>query len=197
MWNRKYMALALAAVAGCLIAAVIGMMSFASAADVATSDLDNQKVYPFRSMNKGSVFLFLSSDCPISNRYAPEIERLQAEFGGKGMAFWTVYPNTDESPEKIRKHTQEYFHNVHVLRDPQHALVKISQVKVTPEAAVFLPNGKLIYHGRIDDRNVDFGVERQQTTRHDLEEVLTALAEGRQITPASTTAVGCYISGLP
>lgn len=192
--NKKWMIGTLIALLGGLIATIVGRVGNANVANVAAFDLNNQKVHPLRSVGKGVVFLFVSVDCPISNRYAPEIERLNATFSGKGMTFWIVYPNADESLEIIRKHTQEYFHDVGVLRDPGHALVRISEARVTPEAAVFLPNGKLIYHGRIDDRLADYGVERQQPTRHDLQEILIALAEGKQVTPRTEKAVGCYIS---
>jgi len=72
-------------------------------------DLDGRAVDPSQtSSSTVSVFLFTLTDCPISNRYAPEVERLRAKFAPRGVAFWLVYPDPSESPEAIRKHVKEY-----------------------------------------------------------------------------------------
>src|SRR6478672_9747263 len=43
----------------------------------ATSDLDGRPVDPFaRNAKRGTVLLFITNDCPISNAYAPEVKRL-------------------------------------------------------------------------------------------------------------------------
>jgi thiol-disulfide isomerase/thioredoxin len=137
------------------------------------------------------VLIFLSVDCPICNRYAPEIRRLHDEYRAKGIKFWLVYPNAD--PESILKHHDEYKLPADVLRDPAHSLVGLSKASVTPEAAVFLPDGRLVYHGRIDNRDVDLGLARPEATEHDLRQVLERVIRGEAVKPSSTRAVGCYI----
>ena len=47
------------------------------------------------------VLVFTTTDCPISNRYAPEIKRLAAKFDGRAK-FVLVYPVPTDSPELIR-----------------------------------------------------------------------------------------------
>src|SRR4029077_12954993 len=42
------------------------------------------------------VMLFVRTDCPISNRYAPTIQRLSEKFRGR-TNFWLVYPDAAES----------------------------------------------------------------------------------------------------
>jgi hypothetical protein len=64
---------------------------------------------------------------------------------------------------------------------------------VTPEAAVYA-NGRVVYHGRIDDRYVDLGLERPAPTVHDLDDALTAVLAGRPVEHPVTQAVGCYIA---
>jgi hypothetical protein len=143
--------------------------------------------------NKAVVLIFVSRDCPISNRYAPEIRRLQSKFAPKGIKFWLIYPNADESANAIRQHTNDYQLSCAVLRDPQHALVKQANATITPEAVVFSPGGKAVYRGRIDNRYVVLGKERLEATQHDLDDVLQALVDGKPI-PASQPAIGCYIA---
>ncbi|MSU22176.1 MAG: redoxin domain-containing protein [Pedosphaera sp.] len=161
-------------------------------------DLANQRIDPFQTTNaKATVFIFLSTDCPISNRYAPEVQRLHAEFAPQGIKFWLIYPNHDDSSEVIRKHIQDYNYSIEPLRDPQHTLVRATKARVTPEVVVYGTEGRKVYQGRIDDRNVDFGKERPQPSRRDLNEVLDAVVNGRTVTNVFTTPVGCYIPEAP
>ena len=53
---------------------------------------------------KAIVFLFTSTDCPVSNRYAPEVQRVVGEFSGKGVVFRLVYPNPADHAAAIREH---------------------------------------------------------------------------------------------
>jgi AhpC/TSA family len=161
-------------------------------------DLSGQAVDPFQTADtRAVVFVFVSNDCPISNRYAPEIKRLHAKFVSRRVAFWLVHPDADETAEAIRQHAGDYQYRCGILRDPQHALVKKAKVRVTPEAAVFGPDRQLIYHGRIDNWYVDFGKERPAPTEHDLEEVLEAVLAGKPVRNRFSRAIGCYIAGTP
>jgi len=118
---------------------------------------------------------------------------LAATYARDGIAFWLVYPEATTSTEEIEQHRTDYRLSLQALRDPQHALVKMARVKVTPEAAVFLPDRHEIYRGRIDDRYVDFGKERPAPTTHDLDEALKSFVDGKPIITSVTRAVGCYI----
>ena len=160
--------------------------------------LDGRSVDPFALGDaKAVVLIFLRTDCPISNRYAPELQRIGAMFSGRQVRFWLVYPDKGESVEGIRRHVAEYNYPGEPLRDPNRELARVAQASVTPEAAVFLPGKRLVYHGRIDDRVVDFGKVRPQASSHDLEDALEAVLAGRPVAQASTKAIGCYISDLP
>ena len=162
--------------------------------DVLVFDGPNHRVNPFEDQRaKAIVFFFLRTDCPISNRYAPEIERLAEKYSSNGIHFWLVYPEPESSFEEIERHRKEYRLSLEPLRDPRHVLVKMASVTVTPEAAVFLPDGRELYHGRIDDRYVDLGKERPEAITHDLDEALKSVASGKPIVSSVTRAVGCYI----
>lgn len=168
----------------------------AAAPSVRLPDLDNRLVDPFLAGedSKAIVFLFASVDCPISNRYAPVVQRLYQTFASQGAAFWLVYPNPAESPATIREHLKAFNYPVHALRDPRHELVKLTSVSVTPEVAVFDRARTLVYHGRIDNRYVSLGVERPSPTRHDLADALSATLNGMRVREATTQAVGCFIA---
>ena len=171
-------------------------MPLNAAPSIRLRDLDNHLVDPFLAAegSKAIVFLFTSVDCPISNRYAPVVQKMHATFAAQGAAFWLVYPNPAESPQAIRDHLKAFSYPVHALRDPNHELVKATGVSVTPEVALFDHARALVYRGRIDDRYVSLGVERPTPTRHDLADALAATLSGARVREAATQAVGCYIA---
>jgi hypothetical protein len=141
---------------------------------------------------KPVVLIFVRTDCPISNRYAPVIRRIGSEYSAK-VALWLVYPSRTTTAERIRQHEREYGYKLPALRDPQHALVTQAQVQVTPEAAVFDGKHRLLYHGRIDDLYRDFGRARPAATTHELNDAIQAALSGKT-PPPNTPGVGCYIA---
>jgi hypothetical protein len=163
---------------------------------VRVADLENHLVDPFQvsADAKAIVFVFTSVDCPISNRYAPVIAKLHETFASKGVEFWMIYPNPFDAPDAIRKHLKDFSLPTRALRDPDHALAKIAHATVTPEAAVYDRQGHELYHGRIDDRYVNLGLERPAPTKRDLQDALTATLAGKAVPETSTQAVGCYIA---
>lgn len=158
-------------------------------------DLVGHRVNPFDAPGtKATVLIFVATECPISNRYAPEIRRLEQKFAPSGVRFWLVYADPEASPTAIGEHLKAYTLTAQVLRDPKHELVGLSRVHVTPEAAVFVPGPRLVYHGRIDDRYADLGKDRLEATQHDLERVVDAVVHGQPVPESVTRAIGCYIS---
>jgi thiol-disulfide isomerase/thioredoxin len=177
------------------VAAILFVLALPSwpAAQKTALNLDGSPADPFSAASgKPVVLIFVRTDCPISNRYAPLIQRVGSEYGAK-VALWLVYPSKSATAEKIRQHEREYGYKLPALRDPQHALVTQGQVQVTPEVAVFDGNHRLLYHGRIDDLYQDFGRARPAATTHELDDAIRA-ALSAKTPPRNTPGVGCYIA---
>jgi AhpC/TSA family len=180
-----------------IAAAAVSPSAVATASsDLRLIDLDNRQVDPFQAAAgvKAFAFLFVSTECPVSNRYAPEIRRMSDAFAARGVAFHLVYPNPAESAEVIRAHVKDYSLPTGALRDPRQALVAFTKATITPEAAIYNAAMQRVYLGRIDDRYVNIGLERPAATRHDLQDALTAVLNGARISEPTTQAVGCYIA---
>lgn len=142
------------------------------------------------------IVIFTRSDCPISNRYGPEVRRLYEKFHPLGVEIYLIYVDPRETADAIRSHLKEYEYPCPALRDPEHQLAITTGATVTPEAVVFDTTRRVVYRGRIDDQIVDFGKSRSAATTHDLEEAIAAALEGRPVTEPVTKAVGCYIADL-
>src|SRR5690348_9743395 len=87
------------------------------------TDLAGKPIDPLASAAPAQVFVFVRTDCPISNRYAPELQRLAAEFADRGVKFWLVYPDAAESPAAIKNHIAEFRFPGTPVRDLRHTLV--------------------------------------------------------------------------
>ena len=178
------------------LAVALGTLA-APAPTVELLDLDGEPVDPFAQDDAAvSVFIFTRTDCPISNRYAPELKRIHETFSSRGVRFVLVYPDPAETPEVIARHLEDFDYPFEALRDPRHALVSLTGARVTPEAAVFDSEGRHVYSGKIDDLYIDFGKRRSAPTTRDLAQALTATLDGLPVAEARTTAVGCFIAPL-
>lgn len=159
-------------------------------------DLAGTAVDPLKqAAGKVLVLVFVRTDCPISNRYAPLIQEMNVKYAS-GAAFYLVFPDKDESPEQIRSYLNEYGYKLPALRDLEHALVKKGQVKVTPEVAVFDAKRELVYRGRIDNLYLDFGKARRAATTHELADAIEAASKGVAPPAAAVEGIGCFISDL-
>ncbi len=142
------------------------------------------------------VLIFVRTDCPIANRYAPTMRELFAQHSARGVHFVLVYTDVDATADVIAQHQREFELPMSALRDPSHAWVARTGVSVTPEVAVFDAARHLAYHGRIDDRFPLLGVARAAAGVHDLDLVLLALERGDAPPFSSRPAIGCPIPEL-
>jgi hypothetical protein len=139
------------------------------------------------------VLIFAATDCPISNRYVPEIARLNREFSPQGVRFWWVFPNSTDTAEVVRQHNMNFAIHEDSLLDTSQALVKRANVTITPEAAVFTVGMREVYRGRIDDRYLSIGQERPQPQQHDLEAAIAAALTYKPVPRPAGPPIGCSI----
>jgi thiol-disulfide isomerase/thioredoxin len=146
---------------------------------------------------KATVLFFITTDCPIANRYAPEIARIAKEFAPKGIGFVRVYPEKVLSKSDVIKHGKEYgISSLPAVIDSKHYVVNKVMPKVTPEAALIAANGRLLYRGRIDGAYMDHGRFTETPERLDLREALKDVLAGRPVRLKNVPAVGCDIPDI-
>jgi hypothetical protein len=179
-----------------------GLAGSADIRRVTVTDLDGRDVQPLAAAGgapHGAVFVFTRSDCPIANRYAPDLERLQRRAAAASIGFWLVFVDPGESAARIREHLHRFGYTGGALRDPRHELAHAAGATIAPEAAVFAPDARaprLVYRGRIDDRYEAPGRMRPAATTRDLEDVIDELRDARALVLRETQAVGCVIADL-
>jgi hypothetical protein len=145
---------------------------------------------------KATVFIFVATDCPNSNTYAPVLAHLHREYSPRGVAFFNVYSDPAETSSTVGKHDADYQTPFRALLDPHQKLARETAARSTPEAVVLGPDGRQLYRGRIDNRFVEPGKTRYQPTESDLQEALDAILQGKPAPHPVTRTIGCAIPGL-
>jgi peroxiredoxin len=143
---------------------------------------------------KAILLFFVTNDCPVTNSYVPEMNRIQATYAARGLRTFAIQADTSVPAATVADYARDYRYAFPVLLDPHQVLVKLTRVTVTPEAVVLTPEGKVLYRGRIDNRVEDFGKQRSQATVHDVRDAVEAALAGRQVAQPFTKSIGCAIT---
>ena len=157
-------------------------------------DIEGSPRNLFRPAGKANVLVFVSSDCPISNGYAPEVQRICADARARGVACTLVYEDMSIDAPAVRSHRTLYaYRDMPAVIDADGAIARRANATVSPEAVVIDHTGTVKYRGRINNQYVALGRPRRVVTAHDLREAIDAVLEGRRIAQPETQALGCFI----
>lgn len=141
-----------------------------------------------------TVHVFLSTECPISQRYVRELVAIQRQFAPKDVAFRAWFPLSTDTPGVINRFQKAYRLTLPAKPDPAARLAHRLRVHVTPEVVVVTgTDGQVRYRGAIDDWYVALGKHRPAPTQPYLRDALDALLTGRPVLPVRTEAVGCLV----
>ena len=148
----------------------------------------------FAPTGKANVLVFVTSDCPISNTYASDIQKICAGSKSRGVACTLIYEDQSIDEAGVRKHGQAFgYRDMATVIDRDGSLARRAGATVTPEVAVIAPGGAVKYRGRIDNRYVAIGKARQVVTAYDLRDAIENVLAGRPVAHPQTEAFGCFI----
>lgn len=157
--------------------------------DFTLPDVDNQE----RSLKSlagknGTVLLFISVQCPVSNAYNERMEKLAQDYKAKGIAVIGINSNVAEDAAAAKAHAAENKLSFPILKDPGNKIADKLGATVTPEAYLLDANNKLVYHGRIDNARDAAKVETSE-----LRSALDATLAGKAVEKTEAKAFGCSI----
>jgi hypothetical protein len=165
------------------------------AAPLAVRDIDGHVWTPLSpATGETNLIVFVSADCPVSARYAPEIDRIAAGYATRGVRAWLVYADLTATIPSVRENLKAFHPNARTpaIIDAGFQLTTAVDVTITPEAAIYTSSGRA-YRGRIDDLYVSIGKSRREALHHDVRDALDAILAGRSVATPQTEAVGCFI----
>lgn len=167
----------------------------AAAVSAQTRDIDGRVVAPFAPAGKAHVLLFVQTDCPVSNTFAPEIQRICKAYASKGVGCTLAYEDVRVDAAGVRKHLNDFaYRGIAATIDSSRALADRAGATITPEAVVVDARGDVRYRGRINNFYASLGKPRQHVTEHDLTNALDAILAAKPVPRPETEALGCFIT---
>ncbi len=146
------------------------------------------------------VLVFSSTDCPIANSLAPEIERIHNDIQSKGGELFLVHVWEGRTYSDANAHAKDYGLTMEILVDSEHELVSLFDATITPEAVVvtYDASGKpvVVYQGLINNLFDSPGNRRDKATKHYVREAIDAVIVGSTVSPAYRTPTGCVIEQM-
>ena len=171
------------------------------AADVKVKDITGNDT-DLRSIAgpNGLLVIFSCNTCPFvigsegSEGWQGRYPAIAKDCAAKGIGFALVNSNDGkrDGGDGFADMQQQYKvqgYAGHYLLDQGHALADAFGARTTPHVFLFTKDLKLAYKGAIDD-NVDSPAAVKE---HWLNDALTAVADGRTPSPATTRNIGCSI----
>lgn len=145
------------------------------------------------NLDKPTVIVFLSPECPLCKNYLPGLVKLQNE--NKGINFYGVIPGKSYSSKDINALKTEYGINFGLLTDRNKQLSKYLNATTTPEVFLINKMGAITYSGLIDNWASSLGQKRLVITEKYLEKAIKDQLNGKQ-TFKKTIPVGCLINDI-
>ncbi len=136
----------------------------------------------------GTVLIFISVQCPVSNAYNERMSKLAADYKDKGIAVVGINSNSTEDAASAKAHAAEKGLNFTILKDAGNKIADKLGATRTPEVYFLDANNKLVYHGRIDNSQNPAAIES-----NDLRQAIDATLAGKPVEKTEAKAFGCSI----
>lgn len=138
--------------------------------------------------SKGTVVIFMATQCPVSNAYNERMQKLYADYSARGVNVVGINSNVRELAAEVKEHAAEKGLKFTILKDTGNQIADRFDAQYTPEAYLLDASGKLVYHGRIDNsRNGD------SITATDLRDAVEAVLAGKPVEKPEVKGFGCTI----
>ena len=146
-----------------------------------------------REHSLATIYVILSPECPISNSYLPNLNKLQIDVGGQGLELIGVIPAVAASRLTIKEFRRKFEIDFPVILDHQHKLCSELKATHTPQAILLNSQGEIVYSGRIDDRFSRVAGQQREMRHDSLRLAIESFLSGKPLQQSHTTAIGCRI----
>lgn len=141
----------------------------------------------------GTLVVFTCNHCPFAKAWEKRISELGAAAGKESIGVIAINSNdpaeyAEDSYENMQKHAKDAGFTFPYAVDATSEVAVAFGASKTPEVYLFDKDGKLVYHGAVDDNR-----DAPKVTQTYLKNALTAVAAGKPVATGETKAVGCGI----
>ena len=164
-------------------------------ADVAMKNVDGKELN-LKSIAQpaGTLVVFTCNHCPFAKRWESRIIELGNAYAAQGIGVVAINANDpkaypDDSFEAMQVRAKEKGMEFPYVVDATSNVARAFGATKTPEAFLFDKDGKLVYHGAIDDN----GEEPSKVENAYLKLALAAVVSGKEVPFKETKSIGCGI----
>ena len=152
------------------------------------------KKYSFQDFkNKPFLIIFMCNHCPYVKAKLDYINKLASEYRNRINVIGINSNDPENYPEdsfdNMKKIADKKNFNFLYLFDETQEVAKTYGASCTPDPFLFDKNGKLIYHGRINDQMEP----SDKVTEHDMKKVFGYVLNDKKIDFEIFPSVGCSI----
>ena len=142
----------------------------------------------------GTLVVFTCNHCPFAKMWESRIVELGNTYAAKGIGVVAINANdpkvaADDSFDVMQQRAKERGMQFPYVVDATSNLARAFGATKTPEAFLFDKEGKLVYHGAIDDN----GQEPSKVENAYLKLALEAVVNGGEVPVKETKSIGCGI----
>jgi peroxiredoxin len=143
------------------------------------------------SEHKGKpvVLVFVSNGCPWSRGADPTLSRIAHDYEEQGVAVLGIDSDKNNSTDQIKNYAKEKNVAYTILKDEGNKVADLFGAKQTPEVFLIDKDGKLVYHGAVDDRKSETEEGKTSYVRAALDETLA----GKPVSTPEKKQWGCGI----
>ena len=167
-------------------------------ADVKLKDITGQEITLKSAMKEnGLLVMFSCNTCPVVVKNQSRAKEICQYSLSKNLGVVVLNSNEanrsdDESLEAMKEYAKRQSYNWYYAVDKNSELADAFGANHTPECFLFDKNGKLVYHGAIDDNPTEPG----SVIRHHLKEAINELPADKDVSVKETRSVGCNIKRI-
>ena len=142
---------------------------------------------------EGTLVIFSCNHCPFVKAWQDRIASIGNAAKGKGVGVIVINSNDPASyPEdsftEMQARAKQLGFTFPYVVDATSGVARSFDATRTPEAFLFDKDGKLVYHGAIDDSQ-----KADEVSKHFLQDAIDAAIAGKDIPVKETKFVGCGI----
>ncbi len=138
--------------------------------------------------------IFTCNHCPYARAWEDRIVQIQADYANKGVQVIAISSNDpqkypEDSFPKMKERAQDKGFNFPYLYDETQEVARTYGAERTPEVFLLGKDGRLLYHGAVDDNYED----PRAVSSHYLRDALDAALASEEPVVAETRPIGCTI----
>jgi mono/diheme cytochrome c family protein len=160
--------------------------------DLAFTDLDGRAGKLSDFAGHALVIAVRDVGCPVSQRTAPALARLEDEFHARDVAFLFLDLSTQDTEKEIQGDVEAHGFDGIVVHDVAQTLGAALEARTTTETFLIDGARTLVYRGAIDDQAAR-GVAVEEVRHPYLRDALEQTLARQKVMVAATSAPGCLL----